>query len=95
MPSPPRDLEGNRWTSLRRETETLRSLSLRLEAGADSTLRSRVQHALDIGDCPRCWEMQADGVPCAGAASSCADCVRALDWVRSLRLELERILTGA
>ena len=88
------NLEGDPRTALRRETERLRSLSVRLESGEDAALRSRVRDALAIAECPRCSEVQADGVPCAGTASSCNDCRRALDWVRDLRLELERALPG-
>ena len=92
MDTLPMDPEGDRWTDLRHETETLRSLSTRLEAGGDPALRSRVHRALEIADCPRCSDVQADGVPCAGTSSACLDCAQALDWVRSLRLELERVL---
>jgi hypothetical protein len=95
MQSLPTNLEGDPWQALRRESEALLSLSTRLEAGGDPALRSRVHQALEIANCPRCSEVQADGVPCAGTGASCAECVRALDWVRSLRLELERVLSGA
>ena len=94
MRSPLMELEGEPWRELRRESEALRSMSNRLAAGADPALRSRVDRALAISACPRCAEAQADGVPCAGTGASCADCVRALDWIRSLRLELERALSG-
>jgi hypothetical protein len=94
MHSLPTDLEGEPWKAVRRESEALRSLSNRLEAGADPALRARVHRALEISECPRCSEVQADGVPCAGTGASCAECVRALDWIRNLRLELERALSG-
>jgi hypothetical protein len=92
MPSLPTNLERDPWTALRRETDALRSLSIRPEVEGNPVLRSRVHQALEIANCPRCSDVQADGVPCAGTAASCADCVQALDWVRNLRLELERAL---
>ena len=88
----PMNLEADPWTALRREADTLRLLADHVAAKGDPALQARVRAALEAGACPRCAEAQADGVPCAGTVSSCDRCVRALDWVRNLRLDLERTL---
>jgi hypothetical protein len=78
--------------ALAREVEALRRLQALLTGGDRARLQGEVRRALEVGACPRCAETQADGAPCASPSTACDDCVRALDWIRDLRVEIERAL---
>lgn len=78
--------------ALAREVEGLRQLAGRLSGTGLLRLQGEVRRALDVADCPRCAEVQADGVPCALPSTACDECARALDWIRGLRVEVERAL---
>jgi hypothetical protein len=74
---------------LRSEIGLLRSLRERCGRWVVPELLGRIDRALQVADCPSCAEAQADGVPCASPSRECEQCCHSLDWVRSLRQELE------
>lgn len=77
---------------LRAEAVQLQALKNRFRTRIDRILLGRVDRAIQAAVCPTCAESQADGVPCASPVKSCDRCANALEWVRSLRIELEQVL---
>jgi hypothetical protein len=53
-------------------------------------LASLVADLVDFAREPHCREMQADGVPCLSARTSCEDCQQVLATLRGLRRRLFR-----
>ncbi|MGD8376668.1 MAG: hypothetical protein PVF68_11055 [Acidobacteriota bacterium] len=75
---------------LQQEIRLLELLRTRLWLGTHDELLYRLDEALELARCPRCAEVQADGVPCDTAESDCDRCARALLHIRGLRTELEK-----
>jgi len=58
------------------------------EGALRTDLLTMLDGLLAFGRNPHCALMQADGVPCAGAATACAECSRVESWLGRVRAAL-------
>ena len=76
----------------RRHLAELIELRRRLPADASPALRRRVTLAIQVASSPTCPESQPDGVPCGGTATSCEHCTRAIEFMETVRDEIDAAL---
>jgi hypothetical protein len=76
----------------RRHLAELIELRRRLPADASPALRRRVTLAIQVASSPTCPESQPDGVPCGGSTSSCDHCARAVEFMETVRAEIDEAL---
>jgi hypothetical protein len=72
----------------RAEEELVRTLREIPEGPLKRELIEVMQELADLVRSPSCPEAQADGVPCATAATACEDCQHVVEILASLRLAL-------
>lgn len=71
------------------ELDQIRTLKSRLSVRLNTGLLRRADLALMSADCPSCGEAQPDGIPCPSPSSVCDACIKSLEHLRALRLEME------
>lgn len=76
----------------RKHLAELQEIRRNLPPDAANMIKRRLNLAIQVASSPTCPESQADGVPCGSATSSCEQCGRALEFIETVRSELETAL---
>ena len=75
-----------------RNLAELTRMRRQLPSDAPGHIRRRVSLAIQVAASPTCPESQGDGVPCSSAHSSCDHCIKALEFIETVRAEVEMAL---
>lgn len=72
----------------------LQEIRRQLPPEAPAHIRRRLNLAIQVASSPTCPESQADGVPCASATTACDQCAKALEFIETVRAEVDASLRG-